>query len=192
MITTDEGLAQTIELIGNRYHALCAMRDQALPGNRQRFAIMAAGPLDSMRELEQETRDYIETMRPAFPELDEGETSGAEPLAAGKDLEAIRAERRIRTDSGLELTLEQFRRMYRVLCSLQADTLPKSRQWFAIMSEDPLDKMRELAQEVRDYIKTMRPSCPKLNEEETNGASPSVAGERTETPRLPEREPVAA
>ena len=71
MITTDAGLAQTIEVIDNMYQSLCSMHARELPRNRQLFAVMTEGPIDMMRSLEDEASGYIETMLPCLPKRSE-------------------------------------------------------------------------------------------------------------------------
>lgn len=57
----------------------------------------------------------------------------------------------IENDAQLNLTLEQMGRMYRALADLRREVLPKSRQWFNLMAQGPVDEIRKMQAEVDAY-----------------------------------------
>lgn len=73
----------------------------------------------------------------------------------------------INTDEGLKITAEQLAQMSRVLVSLCAEQLPANRQWIAIMSEGPRDRIQSLLDEINQYMDTW----PKVEDE--TGAEPA-------------------
>ena len=58
MITTDEGLAITIEQLGRMARVVELTCKEELPRNRQMFALMAEGPLDQIQRLLDEINEY--------------------------------------------------------------------------------------------------------------------------------------
>jgi len=54
MLKNGEDLQQTMEQLGRMYRALAALRAEVLPLSRERFALMAEGPLDEIRQLQQQ------------------------------------------------------------------------------------------------------------------------------------------
>jgi hypothetical protein len=61
MITTDEGLAITIEQLGRMARVLELTCKEELPRNRQMFELMADGPLGQIQRLLDEINDYMRT-----------------------------------------------------------------------------------------------------------------------------------
>jgi hypothetical protein len=57
----------------------------------------------------------------------------------------------IENDAQLNHTLEQMGRMYRALADLRREVLPKSRQWFNLMAQGPVDEIRKMQAEVDAY-----------------------------------------
>jgi hypothetical protein len=57
----------------------------------------------------------------------------------------------IENNAQLNLTLEQMGRMYRALADLRREVLPKSRQWFNLMAQGPVDEIRKMQAEVDVY-----------------------------------------
>jgi hypothetical protein len=58
MISNDEQLDQAIELLGRMYRALADLRKDILPVNPRNFALLAEGPVDEIRKLEEEIGEY--------------------------------------------------------------------------------------------------------------------------------------
>jgi hypothetical protein len=59
----------------------------------------------------------------------------------------------IENDAQLDQALEAMGMMYRALASLRKDVLPKSRQWFNLMAEGPVDEIRKLQREIDAYTR---------------------------------------
>ena len=59
MITNDRQLQQAIEQLGRMQHALASFCQEVLPKSREQFALLAEGPLDGMRRLEEEIELYV-------------------------------------------------------------------------------------------------------------------------------------
>jgi hypothetical protein len=57
----------------------------------------------------------------------------------------------IENDAQLGQALEVMGLMYRALANLRKDVLPKSRQWFNLMAEGPVDEIRKLQKEIDVY-----------------------------------------
>jgi hypothetical protein len=57
----------------------------------------------------------------------------------------------IENDDQLNFTLEQMGRMYRVLADLRREVLPKSRQWFNLMAQGPVEEIRKMQAEIDAY-----------------------------------------
>jgi hypothetical protein len=58
MISNNEELAQTLEAMGYMYRALASLRTEVLPKSPQWFALMAEGPVDEIRRLEEQINEY--------------------------------------------------------------------------------------------------------------------------------------
>ena len=61
MIDNDAQLQQALEQMARMCRALAALRSDLLSRNRQQFAMMAEGPLEQIRRLEQEVSAYLGT-----------------------------------------------------------------------------------------------------------------------------------
>lgn len=72
MIADDVQLQQAVEQIGRMQRALAYLCETALPASRQQFALMAEGPLDEIRRLEEEIYAYAQ---PASAESTESEAA---------------------------------------------------------------------------------------------------------------------
>ncbi len=59
MISNNEQLAATLQAIGHMYRAMASLRKEVLPKSRQWFALMAEGPVDEIRKLEEEIHEEI-------------------------------------------------------------------------------------------------------------------------------------
>ncbi|MCK6527594.1 hypothetical protein L6R50_08535 [Myxococcota bacterium] len=57
----------------------------------------------------------------------------------------------IRNDTELRVTLQQLARMYESLAALERDRPRLSDAWFAVMSEGPLDQIRRMEADLREY-----------------------------------------
>ncbi len=57
----------------------------------------------------------------------------------------------IENDAQLDQALEVMGMMYRGLAGLRKEVLPKSRQWFNLMAEGPVDEIRRLQKEIDAY-----------------------------------------
>ena len=58
MITNDEQLDQAMEQLGRMYRALADLRKEVLPVNARNFVLMAEGPMDEIRRLEEQIGVY--------------------------------------------------------------------------------------------------------------------------------------
>jgi hypothetical protein len=58
MITNDEQLDQAMEQLGRMYRALADLRKEVLHVNARNFVLMAEGPMDEIRRLEEQIGDY--------------------------------------------------------------------------------------------------------------------------------------
>jgi hypothetical protein len=56
--------------------------------------------------------------------------------------------------------IEVLGMMYRALASERRKIFPKSLQWYAIMTEGPIDQIRETQGEMHDYLKLSLPDHP--------------------------------
>ena len=63
MIQNDKQLHHALDQLERMYRALATLRAEVLPLNTQQFALMAEGPLDEMRRLEEQIDSYLETCR---------------------------------------------------------------------------------------------------------------------------------
>lgn len=59
MITDERQLQQALEQMGRMCRALSVLHTDVLPQNRQQFALMAGGPLEEIRRLEQAISLYL-------------------------------------------------------------------------------------------------------------------------------------
>jgi type II secretory pathway component PulJ len=59
MIANHEQLQQTIQQLERMYRALAELRCRVLPGDPQRFQLMAEGPLEEIRDLQKEIDSYL-------------------------------------------------------------------------------------------------------------------------------------
>jgi hypothetical protein len=60
MITNERQLEQGLDQMERMCRALSALSAEVLPQNRRQFALMAEGPLEEIRRLEEEVRVYID------------------------------------------------------------------------------------------------------------------------------------
>jgi hypothetical protein len=67
MITNDEQLNQAVDQLVNMYRALAALRAEVLPISPRHFALLAEGPRDEIRRLQQEIDAYIGLLAPEEP-----------------------------------------------------------------------------------------------------------------------------
>jgi hypothetical protein len=58
MITNNEQMDQAIEQMGRMYRALASLRRDILPLNPRNFALLAEGPVDEIRKLEEQIDEY--------------------------------------------------------------------------------------------------------------------------------------
>jgi hypothetical protein len=58
----------------------------------------------------------------------------------------------IRTEEGLDLTIEQLARMYQALAALHARVAPLNFQNYLTLAEGPVDHIRRLQKEIDDYL----------------------------------------
>ena len=59
MIETADQLYQAIEQMGRMQRILESYRDEVLAKNPRNFAVLAEGPLDQLRQLQQQIDEYI-------------------------------------------------------------------------------------------------------------------------------------
>jgi hypothetical protein len=59
MIETTEQLYQAIEQMGRMQHILESYRNEILTPNPRNFAVLAKGPLEQLRQLQQQIDEYI-------------------------------------------------------------------------------------------------------------------------------------
>lgn len=57
-ITNDQQLDLALEQLNRMYRALAAIKHEVLPVSEQRFALMAEGPLEEIRRLEESIGAY--------------------------------------------------------------------------------------------------------------------------------------
>jgi hypothetical protein len=60
MIANDEQLNQAVDQLVRMYRALAALRAEVLPINPRRFALLAEGPREEIRRLQQDIDTYID------------------------------------------------------------------------------------------------------------------------------------
>ena len=58
MITSDNEFQQTLEQLERMYRALAALRREVLPLNPRQFAVLAEGPLDYIRQFQEDLEQY--------------------------------------------------------------------------------------------------------------------------------------
>ncbi len=58
MISNNEELAQALEAMGYMYRALVSLRKDIQPVNSRNFALLAEGPIDEIRKLEEQIHEY--------------------------------------------------------------------------------------------------------------------------------------
>lgn len=66
MMTTEAQLAQTIEQIERMARVLMILKADVLPKSRFQFALMAEGPLEELRRLEQQVSACVEEALDAY------------------------------------------------------------------------------------------------------------------------------
>jgi hypothetical protein len=59
IIADEKQLKQTIEQMERMCRALASLNTEVLPQSRQQFALMAEGPLEEIRRLEEEISQYV-------------------------------------------------------------------------------------------------------------------------------------
>jgi len=57
----------------------------------------------------------------------------------------------ITNDEQLDQAVEQLGRMYRARADLRKEVLPRSRRWFTLMAEGPVDEIRSLQGQIDAY-----------------------------------------
>jgi hypothetical protein len=67
MITNDEQLNQAVDQLTKMYQALTHLRAEVLPINPSRFTLLAEGPRDEIRRLQQEIDAYMDGSAPEEP-----------------------------------------------------------------------------------------------------------------------------
>jgi hypothetical protein len=58
----------------------------------------------------------------------------------------------ITNDEGLEVTIEQLARMYRILAGLHAQIAPLNHANYQIFAEGPIDEILKLRREIDEYL----------------------------------------
>jgi hypothetical protein len=59
MISSEDQFNQAVQQLERMYRALAALRADVLPSNAGQYALMAEGPLDQIRSLQQEIEAYL-------------------------------------------------------------------------------------------------------------------------------------
>ena len=62
MIETSEQLYQAIEQMGRMQRILESYRDEILTQNPRNFSVLAEGPLEQLRQLQQQIDEYIQRL----------------------------------------------------------------------------------------------------------------------------------
>ena len=65
MIETTEQLYQAIEQMGRMQRILESYRNEILTQNPRNFAVLAEGPLEQLRQLQQQIGEYIHRIEPS-------------------------------------------------------------------------------------------------------------------------------
>ena len=65
MIETGEQLYQAIEQMGRMQRILESYRNEILTRNPRNFAVLAEGPLEQLRQLQQQIDEYIQRLEAA-------------------------------------------------------------------------------------------------------------------------------
>jgi hypothetical protein len=60
MISNDDQFNQAVQQLERMYRALATLRAEVLPMNARQYAVMAEGPLDQIRHLQEEIEAYLE------------------------------------------------------------------------------------------------------------------------------------
>jgi hypothetical protein len=60
MIRNEEQLAQSVEQLARMYRAVLTLRSEILPRSFAEYALMAEGPLEEIRRLQDDIQRYIE------------------------------------------------------------------------------------------------------------------------------------
>jgi hypothetical protein len=63
MIETSEQLYQAIEQMGRMQRILESYRDEILNQNPRNFSVLAEGPLEQLRQLQQQIDEYIQRLK---------------------------------------------------------------------------------------------------------------------------------
>jgi hypothetical protein len=80
MITNEGQLQQTLEQMERMLRVLFTLRREVLPQSRQQFALMAEGPLEQIRRLQQEIEAYVdEVLQPLEREMAALDEAAATP-----------------------------------------------------------------------------------------------------------------
>jgi hypothetical protein len=83
MITDEGQLQQTLEQMERMLRVLFLLRENILPQSRERFAMMAEGPLEQIRRLQQEIEAYVdEVLQPLEREMAALDEAAATPSVA--------------------------------------------------------------------------------------------------------------
>ena len=67
MIETTEQLYQAIEQMGRMQRVLESYRNEILTQNPRNFAVLAEGPLEQLRQLQQQIDEYIQQLEAIGP-----------------------------------------------------------------------------------------------------------------------------
>ncbi len=59
MIQTEGQLRQAIEQMENLWHAINSLRAEIFPQNPRNFAVLAEGPLEQIRQLQDQIDEYV-------------------------------------------------------------------------------------------------------------------------------------
>ena len=70
----DQQIQQTIELMNGMCRALTALSTGVLPVNRQKFALLAEGPLEDLRRLHEEVNRYIDETLQEYHEMESADS----------------------------------------------------------------------------------------------------------------------
>ena len=62
MIRSDDEFQQTLEQLERMYRALASLREEVLPKNPRTFAVLAEGPLDHIRQFQEELEQYRQSL----------------------------------------------------------------------------------------------------------------------------------
>lgn len=62
MITNEAQFRQTLEQLQSMCSALAELREEVLPKNPRQFALLAEGPLDYIRQFQEELEQYRQSL----------------------------------------------------------------------------------------------------------------------------------